>query len=152
MQGIAVPPKSRWLGVVKDRWIHPKPSTLFHVSTETKSDVLGVEDALPDPCQEAMGLQLCHHAHSTGLRLWGQASCSSPHSQSFISPLAASNRPDPVPAQPLGWWSSASPTPHPRIVHFVLPTFSLALLPGASPEREGILSVANKNTVQIILK
>lgn len=55
------------------RWIHPKPSTLFHMSTETKSDVLGVEDALPDPCQEAIRVGVAvvspcrqHRAESAG--------------------------------------------------------------------------------------
>lgn len=74
--------------------------------------------------------------------------------RSFISPQSASNGPNPLPAQPTGPGGAlpAVPSQRPCIVRGELPPFIPALLPGASPEREGILSIANKNAVQIILK
>lgn len=60
------------------------------------------------------------------------------------------NGPNPLRAQAVEAASGAGRRP--LIVQFVLLLFIPPLLPGASPEREGILSVANKNTVQIILK
>lgn len=69
---------------------------------------------------------------------------------SFISPQTVSNGPNPLRAQAVEAASGAGRRP--LIVQFVLLLFIPPLLPGASPEREGILSVANKNTVQIILK